>query len=160
MSKPSSKAGSRKRASKASCSSRHSHGSSAIITAAAMARAEAEATKAEIAFAKRESELKTQQAQLEASLEALRLEKKAAAIQAKAEALETAAELESTGKSNLTELPIEDATERTQAYISKQLDSVVDAEMPVLDGPFYDNGDKKVSEKQQPQSTQSYLPQE
>ncbi|RXN14765.1 hypothetical protein ROHU_008908 [Labeo rohita] len=125
-----------------------------------MARAEAEATKAEIAFAKRESELKIRQAQLEASLEALRLEKKAAAIQAKAEALETAAELESTGKSNLTELPIEDATERTQAYISKQMDSVVDAEMPVLDGPFYDNGDKKVSEKQQPQSTQSYLPQE
>ncbi len=56
--------------------------------------ARAEAAKAEIAFAKKESELKIRQAQLEASLETLRLEKRVAAIQAKAEALKTAAELE------------------------------------------------------------------
>ncbi len=85
-----------------------------------MARAEAEAAKAEIAFVKKESELKIRQAQLEASLETLRLKKRVAAIQAKAEALETAADLECREKSSVIELPIEDTTERTQAYISEQ----------------------------------------
>ncbi|XP_048868217.1 uncharacterized protein LOC125740722 isoform X1 [Brienomyrus brachyistius] len=160
MSDPSSKSGSRKRASKASCSSHYSRGSAAVITAAVMARAEAEATKAEIAFAGRESELKIQQAQLEASLKALQLEKRAAAIQAKAEALETAAELGNTRKSSLMELSTEDATERTQDYILKQIVDVEEAEMPVLDGPFYDNKDKRVSGKQQSQSTPFYVPQE
>lgn len=125
-----------------------------------MARAEAEAVKAEITFAKKESELKVQQAQLEASLETLRLEKKAAAIQAKAEALETAAELESRGQSSLSELPIEDATERTQAYVSEQMESDVDAEAPVPDGTFYDKESIPFSEMQQPQNTVSYLQQE
>ncbi len=162
MSKSSSKSGSRRQASNASCSSRRSRGSSAVTTAAAMARAEAEAAKAvkEIAFAEKESEIKIQQAQLEASLETLRLQKRAAAIQAKAEALETAAEQESRGNSSLIDLPIEDTTERTQAYLSEQADSAVDSQMPVLDGPFYDNGGITVSEVQQPQTTESYMQQE
>ncbi|XP_067273612.1 uncharacterized protein [Pseudorasbora parva] len=160
MSKSSSKSGSLRRVSNASCSSRHSRGSSAVTTAAAMARAEAEAAKAEVAFAKKESELKIQKAQLEVSLETLRLEKRAAAIQAKAEALETAAEQESRGNLSVIELPIEDSTERTQAYLSNQADSVVDSQMPVMDGPFHDNGGINISEVQPTQTTESCLQQE
>lgn len=55
---------------------------------------------------------------------------------------------------NLIELPIEDTTEHTQAYLSEQADSVVDTQMPVLDGPFYDNGGINVSELQQTQTTE------
>ncbi len=125
-----------------------------VNTAAAMARAR------EIAFAKKESELKIRQAQLEASLETLRLEKTVAAIQAKAEALETAAELECREKSSVIELPIEDRTERTQVYISEQTNSVVDPQMAVLDGPFYDSGGISTSGVQQTQATEPHLQKE
>ncbi len=154
MSKSSSKSGSLRQALNATCSSCHSRGSSAVNTAATMARAEAEAAKVEIVFAKKESELKIRQAQIEASLETLRLEKRVAAIQAKAEALETAAELECREKSSVIELPIEHTTEHTQAYISEQMNSVVDPQMPVLDGPFYDSGGISTSEAQQTQATE------
>lgn len=56
------------------------------------ARAKAEATRAELAFAKREAEMLKQQAILQASLHELRMEKAAAAAQAEAELLEAAAE--------------------------------------------------------------------
>ncbi|XP_060745195.1 uncharacterized protein LOC132858752 [Tachysurus vachellii] len=154
MSKSSCKSGLQRQASNASRSSQHSRGSSTVITAAAaMARAEAEAAKAEIAFAKKEGKLKIQQAQLQESLDTLRLEKKVAAIQAKAEALEAAAEQESRENSSIIELPIEDIQERMQAYLAEQADRVVDIQMPVLDGPFHDNGRTNVSESQQTQTT-------
>lgn len=56
------------------------------------ARAKAEATRTELAFAKREAEMLKQQAILKASLHELRMEKAAAAAQAEAELLEAAAE--------------------------------------------------------------------
>lgn len=84
-----------------------------LIISDTIVRAEAEAVKAEIEFAKMEGDLKIQQAQLEASIETLRLEKRGAATQATAEVLEMAVELESGENMTIAELPIEDTAEHT-----------------------------------------------
>ncbi|KAI4872903.1 hypothetical protein NFI96_001930 [Prochilodus magdalenae] len=66
--------------------------SKAASSLALKARAKAEATRAELAFAKQEAEMLKQQAIIQANLHELRMEKAAAAAKAEAEILEAAAE--------------------------------------------------------------------
>ncbi|XP_041429818.1 uncharacterized protein LOC121397278 [Xenopus laevis] len=107
--------------SRVSCSSRHSYRSHASETAA-LARAEAEAIRAQIAFAEQEAEIKKERACLEASLEVLSLKKSAAAAAAKAEVLEAAIETDC----NISDKPDiqfdikpETVMQRTEEYIQK-----------------------------------------
>lgn len=93
-----------------------------------MARAEAEAARAKVAYAEKEMQIKIQKAQLEASLEKLNVEKTAAAALAKAEALEAALEYENDEHGSKlrggSEQRSHNAMQMTEEYVQKH--SVLD----------------------------------
>ncbi|XP_049322874.1 uncharacterized protein LOC125782565 [Astyanax mexicanus] len=107
--------------SRVSRSSRHTQGST-TSRVAAMARAEAEAAKALMAFSEKEIDMKVQKAHLEASLDALSLKKSAAAATAKAEALEAALRMDDDLSQKLDsqlELEPQNPMQRTGEYVQK-----------------------------------------
>ncbi|XP_044147071.1 uncharacterized protein LOC122935372 [Bufo gargarizans] len=110
---------SQKTRSRVSRSSRLSHRSRAS-EAGALARAEAEAMKAQIVFAEEEAKIKQEKARIEASLEVLSLKKSAAAATAKAQVLEAALETDddTSDKPDIQlDLKHETAIQRTEEYV-------------------------------------------
>ncbi|KAJ8264163.1 hypothetical protein GJAV_G00145930 [Gymnothorax javanicus] len=95
---------------------------SSSYTAAATARAKAEAVKARLAFAEKEITIKVEKARLEATLDKLTLEKEMAAAVAEAEVLEAVADVNSechSSEHQLLATPLS-ATQRTIEYVAEQ----------------------------------------
>lgn len=124
---------------------------STTSAAAALARAEAEATKAEAAFLEKENQIKMDQARfevslkveatrLEISLDSLKVEKKAAVAVAKAEALEVVYEEQSEedvrSKINLQN---DDPAKHTKAYVEEQAKHAAIPLLPAFEEAPNDN---------------------
>ncbi|XP_068102855.1 uncharacterized protein [Hyperolius riggenbachi] len=130
---------SHKTRSRVSLSSRLSHRSRAS-EAAALARAEAEAMKAQIAFAEQEAKIKQEKACLEASLEVLSLKKSAAAATAKAQVLEAALETDNhfNDKQDIqSDLQQEAAIRRTEEYVREHSQILHQSDPIAEDGNEY-----------------------